>query len=82
MKEILFKGETSETMCQYIGLTDKNGNKVFENDIVSCGLTRCVIKYNDYHACFMFFDMEGYPLKTFTADTLKNWEVIGNIFDI
>lgn len=24
-----------ETLCQYIGLTDKNGNKIWDNDIVS-----------------------------------------------
>ena len=43
-----------ETLCQFTGLTDKNGNKIWENDIIKYhfGEIYAPIKYGCYQNCF------------------------------
>lgn len=43
-----------ETICQYTGLTDKNGNRIWENDIIKYhfGEIYAPIKYGCYQNCF------------------------------
>lgn len=81
-----------ETVCQYTGLTDKNGGKIFEGDICKDGDNVVRILWNDNHQWGVEISKTDivlskgliFPLWQYDKceeNGNRELEVIGNIFD-
>lgn len=69
-----------ETVGQFTGLTDKNGNKIFEGDIIAKGFELYEVRWNPEQVRWGIY-LGNYEVAGFTKFSEPYFEVIGNVYD-
>lgn len=76
-----------ETICQFTGLTDKNGKKIWENDIIMAHLDESYTEDTTYKtvewgvAGWVTHEAGCTDREYLDEFYLEHFEVVGNIFD-
>lgn len=72
-----------ETLCQYTGMVDKNGNRIWEDDIVKHEISDTLGTVKWYQEDYVGWCVDDVMIdeQQFTDEMWDECEVIGNIFD-
>lgn len=71
-----------KTVCQYTGWKDKQGQKIFEKDLILREFDKLIVLWNEQQGKFDLYTKNNSCIYGGNQDTMKLCEVAGNIYDL
>ena len=69
-----------ETICQFTGISDDKGNRIWENDIVLCEWGATAFGYREYRETIFINDITNHRIMDILQEC-ENIKLLGNRFD-